>query len=53
MARTFVRDHRSEEFLSQVHARIVKDGQMVKQKTWEETIPRDHQIGTRAESNSL
>ena len=22
---------------------LLKDGQMVKQKTWEETIPRDHQ----------
>ena len=26
MARTFVRDHRSEEFLLQVHARVLKDG---------------------------
>jgi hypothetical protein len=22
---------------------VLKDNQMVKQKTWEETIPRDHQ----------
>ena len=22
---------------------LLKDGQMLKQKTWEETIPRDHQ----------
>jgi len=43
MAGTFVRGTDQKNFYYKYTRELLKDSQMVKEKTWQETIPRDHQ----------